>query len=246
MSSFKKTERFVFVKKVFVLMIVLLSTHLSASVVGIHGFVASKMAMRKMGKCLERVGFDFIPWRYEARQETVECHAQRLKEMLKELACAHPGEPINFVCHSIGGLVLRAAVSLSDCPHEAKIGRAVLLATPNRGSMLARKVKEILPIRLALGTKSGKELMCYSPEQMEALGTFPCTMQVLVLAGNCGTHLGFDGMPNDGFVSLDETRLCTPHAFLVLPLTHGGLLTNEIAIRITRDFLLCGTLPQIE
>lgn len=216
---------------------------LCGSVLDIHGFMVTPNAMLKLERTLLKAGLNVFPYKYDARNETIECHAIRLKERLKKMACSSPQEPINFVCHSIGGVVLRAALSLPDCPEEAKVGRAVLLAPPNQGSFLARKFRNVLPLRWVLGTKSGWELMYYTPSDMERLGQFPCTMQVLVIAGARGTRIAFQGRLNDCYLAVEETRLNTPHALIVLDVTHGGLLTSDLSLRITRDFLLCGKAP---
>ena len=231
-------------KRTFLLLILLSwCLHSDASVVCIHGFLVNNTTMMPLKRCLEKSGFDVCLYKYEAREETLQCHGLRLKEMLKQMARNNPGEPINFVAHSIGGVVLRVALSLPGCPEEAKIGRAVLLAPPNRGSMLGRKMKDVLPIKIAMGEKSGKQLLEYSPCQMLALGTFPPTCQVLVIAGARGMNKGFDNRPNDGYLAVEETRLDTPHAFMTLDLKHGALLTNRESLRLTRDFLLSGQIP---
>jgi pimeloyl-ACP methyl ester carboxylesterase len=227
-------------KRILLLGILLISPSLFGTVVGIHGFMVKKDAMSKVARALKCVGLDFYDYQYNARGDTIQCHAAKLNQTLRCIAAQCPGQPIHFVTHSIGGLILRAAVALPDCPEEARIGRAVLLAPPTRGSMLARKVRDILPINWGMGTKSGWQLMFYTPEQMLALGCFPPTMQVLVIAGIRGIHPGFDGLANDGFVAVVETRPTTPHGFLVLNMTHGGLLSNPESLRITREFLLGG------
>lgn len=229
-------------KKILALFLICVAP-LAGSVVDIHGFMVTPHGMLRLERTLSKAGLDVFPYKYEARKETIACHSVRLKEALKCLASSSPGEPIHFVCHSIGGVILRATLSLPDCPEEAKVGRVVLLAPPNQGSLLARKFRNVLPVRLALGSKSGWELMHYTPSDMARLGEFPCTNNVLVIAGARGRKLGFEGRANDGYLAIEETRLNTPHYFLVLDLDHGKLLTSDLSLRIIRDFLLCGRTP---
>ncbi len=230
-------------KKILLLILACWFFEVSGSVVAIHGFLVNDTTMLPICRCLRKSGFRVCRFSYESRKDTIECHGRHLVEFLKRLACECPGEPIHFVTHSVGGVVLRSAIAQPDCPQEAKIGRAVLLAPPNQGSMLARNVRDVAPIRFAMGTKSGMQLMCYTPAEMAAFGCFPPSMQILILAGCRGTHIGFDGRANDGFLAIEETRLNTPHAFVVLQLNHGQLLKNREALRLTRDFIVCGSLP---
>ena len=65
----------------------------------------------------------------------------RLDELVERLRAEHPTRGVNFVAHSMGGLVVRAFIAehrqrwdeLADIP-GASSGRLVMLGTPNRGS----------------------------------------------------------------------------------------------------------------
>ncbi|NND76092.1 MAG: alpha/beta fold hydrolase [Ilumatobacter sp.] len=67
--------------------------------------------------------------------------AARLDELVAKLRADHPNRGVNFVAHSMGGLVVRAFVAghrgrwdeLGDVDGAAS-GRLVMLGTPNRGS----------------------------------------------------------------------------------------------------------------
>jgi pimeloyl-ACP methyl ester carboxylesterase len=75
-------------------------------------------------------------WRDDIRRS-----ADRLDELVERLRTEHPDRGINFVAHSMGGLVVRAFVAehRQRWDELAKIagassGRLVMLGTPNRGS----------------------------------------------------------------------------------------------------------------
>ncbi len=93
----------------------------------IHGFMRSYSSMNKMAKAFQKYDYDCYLWDYPSRSYTIEEHAQFLVEELKSCRERYKGVPIHFVTHSLGGLILRAALNHPDCPKEAKIGRAVLL-----------------------------------------------------------------------------------------------------------------------
>jgi pimeloyl-ACP methyl ester carboxylesterase len=160
--------------------------------------------------------------------------------VLNAIAQQHPGEPINFVTHSLGGLIVRATVNHPKCPYEAKIGKAILLAPPNQGAALARRFQGCPMIRWIFGKKAGTQLLTYSAEDMSNLGQFPQTMQVMVIAGEKGTffYRHWEPVDNDGKVSVEETRLNSPHDHKVLRVGHSWIMTSRQSIALTKEFLL--------
>lgn len=209
------------------------------TLVCIHGFMANHRSMHTIAKSLKGVGFPVYCWQYASRQKTIEEHACSLIPILQEISCYRPGEPINFVTHSIGALILRAALNLPDCPLEAKIGRAALIAPPNQGSRLAYRFRNFLPVKLAMGTKSGWQIMHYDICAIERFGFFPDTMQVLVIAGTKGRSM-FINEPNDGFIAIDETALDTPYYWTCFKLAHGELLKSAAVLCTLRSFFCYG------
>ena len=206
------------------------------TVVCLHGFMTTYRSMFTIKKALTGGGFTVYNWDYPSRQCTIEQHACNLVPVLQQLAAHNPGEPIDFIAHSTGSLILRAALNLPGCPEEAKTGRAVLLAPPNQGSELGNRYRNFAPIRFAMGSKTGRELMCYDACDVHNLGTFPDSMEVLVIAGTNGNCLLFN-KPNDGYITVSETALDTPYYWKCFPVTHSGLLTNPTVLCYMKRFL---------
>ena len=123
-------------------------------------------------------------WDYPSSSQTIEEHSQLLVAELQKCAQHHKGEPIHFVTHSLGGIILRAALNHPDCPEEAKIGRAVLLAPPNQGSSFARFLNRFKLMKKILGQKSGKQLL--TANTFDYLGQFPEKLDVLIISGTFG------------------------------------------------------------
>jgi pimeloyl-ACP methyl ester carboxylesterase len=208
------------------------------TVVAIHGFLSNAKSMRPIKETLCRCDYNVCLWEYPSRRKYIEEHACRLVETLTALARNCPGEPISFVTHSIGALVLRAALNQPGCPREAKIGRAVLIAPPNQGSSLARDMKDVVPIAFIMGDKTGAELLHFTPAQIACrFGEFPPSVRVLVIAGTQGTSLFFNA-PNDRFLRLDETYLNTPFYFISFPFSHGDLLERPESLCCMKQFFL--------
>ncbi len=206
------------------------------TIVAIHGFVTDWRSMIPVKKTLSPCGFDIFLWEYDSRRKYIEEHAVDLVVALQRIASAYPGRPIHFVTHSIGALILRVAINQFDCPVEAKMGRAVLLAPPNQGSILGRRFKDIWPINMIMGTKSGWELRNYCPREVTCLGEFPESMDLFVIAGTKGNKIFFS-TTNDGFVVIPETRLNTPHRFKCFRVSHSNIIKNQRVLCATKKFI---------
>jgi pimeloyl-ACP methyl ester carboxylesterase len=199
----------------------------------IHGFTGAAWNMYYIAHPLEKAGMDVTHWDYPSRDKTIQEHAEDLVVLLNAKATKTPGQPIHFLTHSMGGLVLRAAVNHPECPLEAKIGKAVLLAPPNQGTYWGRFIKKFYLVRYIAKDKSGHELM--TELDFEHLGSFPDTMQVMVIAGNFGFN-PFIPTENDGEVTVEETFLKTPHHHVTLYAGHKSIIFSKKAANFAKGF----------
>lgn len=208
----------------------------SGTVVLIHGLMRTERNMSGFYASFLRSGWSVETWSYPSREKLIEEHARDLVDYLKTIAEQKPGKPISFVTHSMGGLILRTALNLPDCPIEAKLGRAVLVAPPNRGSIFARRLHRFPLARQLLGDQAGNQLMTKPVEDFRSLGKFPEEMPVLVISG----VLGFNPMipsANDGKVALSETTLDTPHYHLRSFSGHSWICHSPTVIWKAKRFL---------
>ncbi len=98
----------------------------------IHGLFLFGLVMKPLAKRLGKQGFSGALYDYPTRIRTVSEHGKDLAEILEKM----PEHKIHVITHSMGGLIFRSAIAQK--PELAKkIGRAVLLAPPNRGSAVA-------------------------------------------------------------------------------------------------------------
>lgn len=197
------------------------------SIYFIHGFLRSKGSMKKMEKTFRKKGYKTVNYDYPSRQKTIEEHGSDLALSLKARAKMQPGKPIHFATHSLGGIVLRAALNHPECPDEAKKGRAVLLGPPNHGSAFGRFIGQIDPIRKALGNEAGNQLT--SRENFDDLGEFPEEMEVLIVSGTSGWNPTIEG-DNDAVVGVSESCLNTYHRHMCIPTLHSFMMFNETVI----------------
>lgn len=204
-------------------------------IVLIHGFLGASWNLKYHEYMLKKAQFNVTSWDYPSQKKTIPQHAEDLVNHLKTIAEKYPQRPIHFVTHSMGGLVLRAAINHPECPIEAKTGKAVLLVPPNQGTVWGRKLGECRIISALLQDKSGRELLtqnhfCY-------LGEFPNTMQIKVIAGSQSFN-PFLTIPNDGIVTVQETVLNTPHEHTVIKEEHHLILLSKTANQLIMEFFL--------
>lgn len=110
-------------------------------VVLLHGLAAPSAMMIPLARRLARAGFRVVNWSYPSTRYTVEVHAARLAELLRELHANPRCETFHLVGHSLGGIVARAAWNMVG---PLKPARMVMLAPPNHGSPLARTFGPLL------------------------------------------------------------------------------------------------------
>lgn len=200
----------------------------------IHGILGAPWNMHLYAKNFARKGFIVTNWGYPSREKNIEEHGANLAQELKKIARQNPGEPIYFLGHSMGCLVIRSALNHPDCPKEAKIGRAVLLAPPNKGSTYARFLNSFSFPRWIAQDWAGKQL--FTKKNFDYLGEFPDTMdKVMVIAGTFGLNPFIKG-DNDGSVAVEETKLNTPHKLVTINRGHHTIVMSKDVYGLALNF----------
>jgi len=188
----------------------------TADVVLLHGFLSSPLSMWSIAKALRSVGFaPYLPW-YETWSCPFEDTVDKLCTVLSERAIG-TGRTVHFVAHSMGGLVARAVIARLQ---PIRIGRLVMLGTPNGGSELADFAAASPILRTVLGCAGPALVTRRDHPAIAALGSpdYP----VGVIAGNRPLPglLRILPMPHDGKVSVAATHVDGEADHIVLPVTH--------------------------
>ena len=116
-----------------------------SAVILIHGLLQSSRCMGDMGTALRDAGYTTIQFDYPSTQISIPEAARYLDRMVASLDGV---EEINFVVHSMGGLVVRA---YSADYEDLRIKRMVMLGTPNLGAELADISQKYWLVRTAAG-----------------------------------------------------------------------------------------------
>lgn len=202
-------------------------------VVLLHGLGRTTRSMHRLAAEGARRGYSVRNIGYDSRRAGIFAHAERVGHALSTL----PDDgPLHAVTHSMGGIVLRAALAGGWVAPE-RIGRVVMLAPPNGGSELADWLSGTPLLRLAVGP-AGAELRT-GPDGVP--GTLPPALcEVGVIAGAVPRRTlaaPLFGGPNDGKVSVECARVDGMRDLLVVPRGHTFMMNDPEVIAQAFHFL---------
>lgn len=106
-------------------------------VVLLHGIGVGSWTLKKLERTLQRRSFATLNLNYASRKKPLEALAEDIHAPIAAFAAQCDGA-IHFVAHSMGGLVTRVYLSRH---RPARLGRVVMLGTPNGGSEIADLLK---------------------------------------------------------------------------------------------------------
>jgi pimeloyl-ACP methyl ester carboxylesterase len=204
-------------------------------VVLLHGILRTRRSMADLERFLQRAGYATLNIGYSSKY-SLEQLTELLHEKIAAFASMVPGE-LHFVGHSMGGLLIRAYIK--RFPPE-KLGRVVMLATPNHGSELVDVMKDWWLYKVVYG-ESGQQLSTSEDGFEQTLGKV--TYELGIIAGDrplSTISTKFFGQPNDGKVSVASTKMTGMTDHIVLHTSHTLMLVNKAVREQTLYFLQHG------
>ena len=200
----------------------------------IHGIGRSSKSFAAMGKALANDECIAVPFDYPSTRVTIPESAAFLASVFQSLEGV---ETIDVVCHSMGGLLLRAFLMAHQ---EPRLRRCVMLGVPNKGAEMADFLKNNVLFRAILGP-AGQQLIS---DDNGLIGRLPSPQfEFGVLAGGRSAARGYNPLlsgDNDSTVTVASTRLPGAADFILLPVIHSFLMTDKSCITATQSFLSCG------
>lgn len=204
------------------------------AVVLVHGLGRSPSSMLILGQRLRWAGYRVTVAEYPSRTAPFAEHLDTMRAIVGE--CCSDASRVHFVGHSLGALVIRGYL-VEHRPDS--LGRVVLLAPPNRGSLFVDWLDEMQlasemlgPAGSALGTDT-TDLPANLPHPDYEVG---------IIAGNRSTQpIGPPAIPgpDDGIVSIEQARIGDV-PMLVLPRSHAFIANSRHTANAVIRFLRTG------
>ena len=206
-------------------------------VVLLHGLIRTGRSMSSMGEALSKAGYRVCNVSYPSRDHSIEVLAADYVAPAISRCFPDTRAPVNFVTHSMGGIIVRQLAALHAIP---SFGRVVMLGPPNAGSELVDEFHSWWLFR-AINGPAGAELGTSADSTPRRLG--PAFFEVGIIAGdrswNWLLSRFFTGR-NDGKVSVASAALEGMKDFLVINADHTFMVRNREAISQTIRFLRDG------
>jgi pimeloyl-ACP methyl ester carboxylesterase len=206
-------------------------------VILLHGISRTARSFRRMRAAIEDAGLATLNQDYASRRKALEALAEDIHPAIDRFAENIEGS-VHFVCHSMGGLLARVYLARHRPKH---LGRVVMLGTPNGGSEIADRLKNLGAYRAFFGP-AGQQLGTRRDAAIDELLP-PVDYPVGVIAGNRSIYpitSAFLPKPHDGRVSVENTRLEGMADHIVIGASHPWLVRNGEAIEQTIAFLKGG------
>lgn len=217
------------------------------AVILIHGifrssksFVVLEKALRhRLQHSLQHSDDQIIGFDYPSTRVPLAESATCLHEMIRSLTGI---TQIQFVVHSMGGLLVRTYLQQTAHGRDPRLHRMVMLGVPNQGARMANLLQQNLLFRWSYGP-AGQQLV---DDPAGFISKLPCPdFPFAIIAGGRGTEQGWNPLipgDDDGTVSVQATKLAGAADFIKIPTLHSTMMWNPDVISATINFLETGAL----
>ena len=206
------------------------------TVVLLHGISRTSRSMERLEATLMNSGYTVRNIDYPSVTYSIETLAELVVQKIK--ADMQTAQPLHFVGHSMGGIIIRLII-LHHRPRN--LGRIVMVGTPNHGSAVVDFFQHFKffkkwfgPAGQQIGTKY-KNL----PHRLP-----PADYECGVIAGNRSADPWFSWFlfqgENDGKVSVENTKIEGMKDFAIVPVPHAAMPKNKNVIQLIENFLSSG------
>jgi pimeloyl-ACP methyl ester carboxylesterase len=211
-------------------------------VIVLHGLALNKWWAMGLAHSLENKGYIVHNISYPSRKLEFE---GIVDEFLVPLLNSIRSEKVHLVVHSMGGILARLYAQKYGIQ---RMGRVVMIGTPNHGSHIVDYARDIGLFKWYFGS-AGQDLGTTDKDLPARLG--PVTFECGVIAGD--SHwlhfpmglLSDIPVPNDGVVSVESTKVDGMRDHIVLSLDHSLMMWSPETWRLTASFLKTGQFERL-
>ena len=207
-------------------------------VILLHGLARSHYSMSGLEASLKLHDYIVINEDYPSTRKSIEDLANQYIPLMVAKCVTYHSNHINFVTHSLGGIILQEYLQNHKLP---KLSRIVMLGPPNHGSQLADLLHNNWLFKVITGP-AGQELTTQKksvPNQLHLEHQY----QIGIIAGNFslipfGNFIFHEA--NDGKVTVSSAKTNKMKDFIVLPVSHTFMMTNSLVQEQILNFLNYG------
>lgn len=193
------------------------------AVIILHGLVATRWTMRLLADHLKEQGhYTIVNVEYPSTRQTMAEHAKALARVVEGLPEV---EELNFVGHSMGNIVIRhylADVQKQYGRQDPRLGRVVMIAPPNHGSLTAARWSDNSAFKSFFG-RSGRQLGAEWSWLASDLVAPPCQFGIIAGGRGKGGFSPFLPGDDDGRICVETTKLAGARDFIVVSNIHEFL-----------------------
>lgn len=195
----------------------------------VHGFFTGTIDMAYLEKGLRKAGFNTLAVKLPTTFGTFQDCVDSLKDQMAELDDA---TTVNFVAHSMGGLITREYIYQQ---RAGNVGKCVFIATPHGGTRVASLVDKIplyssifKPIKHLLPASGYREFERDKGFELGLIaGRKRWSLVGKVLLRN----------PSDGRVEVESVKTDDADDFVVLPFGHKTIHHRKLTLENVVVFL---------
>jgi len=226
------------------------------TVVLLHGLIRTSASMNRMAGKLRAAGYatcnlGYPSTDYPLAELAANFVLPAIQRCIAELPAAQRDRPLNFVTHSMGGIIVRqlvatgalVAINRDDSGRKSSdrpaLARVVMLGPPNTGSELVDRLGKLWLFRKMNGP-AGEQLITGENGFIATLGS--ASFELGIIAGTRSYSLLSKLIPgdDDGKVGVARAKLDGMSDFITLPVTHTFMMRNRAVISQTLEFLQNG------
>ena len=195
----------------------------------VHGWGVRAVAMARLASALADEGYTVYNYDYPTSKRNIEAHSSIFLTLYRRLLRTEKPAHVCFVTHSMGGILLRAALARMNDAECRRIEAVVMLGPPNRGAVLAYFGDS----SAARGINASlADMVPTSDSYVQNIPPPPFLPPVGIVAGK------YDGKVSFANTLLPDGLLCER---TTVPCTHPGLRNPQYALAPILNFFTAKT-----